>query len=196
MRMLRLLCLCVGVTGCSVVMGLRNDYTLADAGSEAGIGSLLVGETSVGPHTGNFPNGTTQAYEFVAEASGTVRDLHVYLDPTNTCSEVIVGIYSDANEHPTKLLARGSVKVTNPTAMTGWNTTPAAPNAVITNGVPYWLAILCPTAATGSLQFRDDGVAPRPSEFDARTALGDLPQLWSSGSKTPGDGPVSIFATN
>jgi hypothetical protein len=153
-----------------------------------GTGNAPVGDQAVETAPDSNPVGTAEAFPFVASTTGGVDTMHVYIDTTNTASSVVVGIFADSGSgHPGTLL--GSCSVTAPTAG-AWNTCKLASSVSITTGKTYWLPILQPTTASGTLKYRNGGRSGSETDSVKRTAL---PATWSTGN-TYTDGPASIWA--
>jgi hypothetical protein len=76
----------------------------------------------------------------------------VYLDGSSTAAQVMLGLYSDNGGSPAQLL--GAATISSPRAG-AWNGVPLTVN--VTSGQRYWLAILQPSNAGGTLYFRDGG---------------------------------------
>jgi hypothetical protein len=121
--------------------------------------------------------GTAEAFQYTGQATGTARNLVVYIDSTNAASNIIVGLYTNAvNNTPGTLVVQASLA--NPKAA-AWNTV-AIPPTAITSGTKYWIAILAPSGS-GTVRFRDKTTG-NLSQGSAQINLAALPGLWSSGT--------------
>jgi hypothetical protein len=155
-----------------------------------GPATMLVGHQSIEATRDNNSPGVAQAFQYTATASGTADRLNVYLDSTNTATQVVVGLYSNAaSNNPGTLLAQATL--TNP-ASGAWNavTIPATP---VQAGTAYWIAVLAPTGG-GTVQFRN--VAPGAggkSQISSQTTLSTLPAAWSGGTSFA-NSPMSAYA--
>ncbi len=157
--------------------------------SMAGAGStVLVGDQAVEANIDTNPVGVAEAFVYTATASGTANQLYVYLDGTSTAAQVTVGLYTDSgSNNPGALLVQGTI--TNPVAG-AWNAV-AVPAASLMAGTQYWMAVLQPTGAAGSIKFRDTCCAK--SQASGQTNLGSLPVTWSSGTNYDAS-PMSAYA--
>ena len=89
--------------------------------------------------------------KFTATATGTLNELDIYLDPADSSSKLLIGIYADSAGAPSGApLAQGTISTPTPGA---WNTVTGL-SAAISNGVAYWLCVLFPGTATGTLRRR------------------------------------------
>ncbi len=87
-----------------------------------------------------------------AARGGPATPLRLYVDGASTASKLTLGLYADTGGEAGALLA--SATKTNPTAG-AWNTV-ALPSAVnLVAGTHYWLGLLNPSDATGTLRWRD-----------------------------------------
>jgi hypothetical protein len=109
-----------------------------------------------------------------ADASGSVDQLHVYVDSRSTSGMLVAGLYTDDAGHPGTLLAQQAVA--DP-AGGEWNTV-SLPDQTITAGKRYWLAVLGPG---GTPAFRDRGDGGCSSETSASSSLAALPSTWQPG---------------
>lgn len=148
----------------------------------------LVGDLTVEPSADSIPTGTAEGFPYVAQRSGPVDQLHLYLDGTSTASRVGVGLYTNTTtSHPGTLLAQATI--TTPVAG-AWNVI-SIPSVTVTAGTTYWIAILRPSNATGTLKFRTSFKSG--SETNSGRTLSTLPATWSPGSGYT-DGPASLYA--
>ncbi|MCL4532519.1 MAG: RHS repeat protein, partial [Actinobacteria bacterium] len=93
--------------------------------------------------------GMAEAFVYTATRSATIDHLWIYLDQSSTASQVVVGLYDNAEgDHPGTLLVQGTI--TSPTAG-AWNSTTVAPTE-IAQGQTYWIAVLGPVGA-GTVYF-------------------------------------------
>jgi hypothetical protein len=143
----------------------------------ASAGAATVGATTVGGQVdGNSP-GRSQDYRFTAPAAGPVSRLGVFLDRSNTATKVELGLYSGSTATATKRLA-GCV-VTSP-APNAWNRC-AIPTTTVAAGATYWLAVLQPAGATGTLRYRNDS-STGASYASSSATLTSLPATWPNGA--------------
>jgi len=142
---------------------------------------ILVGDGNLESHVDSANAGTAEAFPYVA-AGGAVNALSVYLDATNSATQVQLGLYADnaTKKGPGQLLGQ----VTIPNAKAGaWNVA-LLPSALTLNGSQrYWIAIL---GASNAVTFRD--VAQGDGRFigsqnNQQGRLGVLPTTWSAGRK-------------
>ncbi len=164
--------------------------TATVAASPTSSAGVLVGDTKVEANRDSNPAGMAEAFQYTASASGTVRKLAVYVDGSSTASKVVVGLYTNASRNtPGTLLTQGTIE--NP-VKGAWNTV-AVPDASVTAGTRYWIAVLGP-AGSGTLQFRDkaNGTGGK-TQTSAQTSLSVLPATWSPGA-TYYNSPMSAYA--
>jgi hypothetical protein len=114
--------------------------------------------------------------------------LFVYLDPAATASELVAGLYADNAGKPGTLLTSG--RLTSPQA--GAFNQIVVPDAPVTAGSSYWIAVLGPAGKPGSVRFRMTLGGGR-AETSASSTLTDLPATWSTGS-VYSDGPLAAYA--
>jgi hypothetical protein len=147
---------------------------------------VLLGDQDVGSTQDSSGGGTAEAFRTVAGASGTLRQISVYVDATATAGQAVVGVYADSGGHPGALLTQATIA----SLVTGaWNAV-AVPSAPIMAGAVYWVAILAPSGS-GTLAFRDlagGGI----SETSASSTLQALPGTWASGTGYT-DGSLSAY---
>jgi len=149
--------------------------------------NLLVGDAQVeATHDSDSP-GQAEAFQYTAAASGTANRLYLYVDASNTASSLLVGLYSDRQGSPGRLLTRG--KITAPTNG-AWNTATVR-SVRLTAGQRYWIAVLGP-AGGGAPQFRDVSVGGE-SQTSRQTNLTSLPSTWSPGASW-NSSPMSAYA--
>jgi hypothetical protein len=153
----------------------------------------VFGEQHVEPDA-NPPNasGIAEAYSTTALSSGTIENIHVYVDSETTAQTLFAGIYSDDGRHPGRLLTTGSLDGPLPDA---WNTV-AVPALRISAGTTYWIAVL--GGDGGQLAYRDrccSVAGTGPTETEADRSLAELPARWTTGIVYD-DGPISAFATS
>jgi hypothetical protein len=132
------------------------------------------------------PAGLAEAFQFTAGADGSANQLTVYIDPTNTATTVVVGLYKDSAGSPQALLTQATI--TNP-IKGAWDTV-TVPPAPVTAGGQYWIAVLAPSG-TGAVQFRDRDAGGR-SQVSAQSNLVALPATWTPGTGL-GSGPISAY---
>jgi hypothetical protein len=149
--------------------------------------TVLVGDQQLEAQTDENPAGMAEAFKFTATAGGTVDSLAVYLDASNTASQVVVGLYDANNANPGSLLVAGTI--TNPLAG-NWNTV-SVPGVTVTAGATYWIAVLGP-ASKGIARFRDRATGTA-AQASAQTSLSTLPATWTPGTNYA-NSPISAYA--
>ena len=150
--------------------------------------AVLVGDATIRANVDSNPAGTAEAFQYTATASGTATKLYLYVDGTNTATQIVVGIYANsASDTPGSLLAQATIA--GPTS--GWNAVPL-PSATIASGTKYWIAVLGPSGA-GLIKFRDTAGGGGKAQVSAQTNLTTLPASWSSGTSYT-DSPMSSYA--
>ncbi|MGZ6793084.1 MAG: hypothetical protein ACXVFV_09030, partial [Mycobacteriales bacterium] len=148
----------------------------------------LVGDSTVQSTPDSNAAGTAETFKATASASGTTTKMSVYVATGNTASTLVVGIYSNANGHPGRLLTKGTRSALAPGA---WNTV-TVPSAAVTAGQTYWVGLL---GTGGTLQFRGRSAAGCRSEGSRSSTLSTLPATWATGA-TWGTCPPSAYATS
>jgi len=138
-------------------------------------GTVLLGSQNIASTGDSDAPGQAEAFQFAASASGTLGSLTVYVDSSNSSTQLVVGLYSSSGQNPATLLTQGAIS--SPVAG-AWNTI-AVPSVSVTAGTVYWIAIL---GTGGTLDFRDTG-SNCISETSAQSNLTTLPSAWSIGSR-------------
>jgi hypothetical protein len=154
-------------------------------------GSVL-GSTGLGTAINPLAGGTAEAYRTSAQGTGTIDRLNVYLETGTKATQLVAGVYADANGRPGELLATSDVEDT--TAKGGWNPLPL-PRVEVEKGTRYWIAVL---GVDGSIELRNEccgsSAGSEPSETSRSRVLKVLPQTWQRGTVYPKDGPLSANA--
>jgi RHS repeat-associated protein len=151
-------------------------YISAYAVSNTLAATVMIGNQAVEASLDKNPAGRAEAFSAVANTTGTVGTIALYLDPTSGSGPVFVGLYADNNGHPGTLLGQGSTTQPVPGS---WNQISIARSS-ITAGHQYWIAVLG-TSAT-SPYFRDRQTSSCHSETTPQSTLTSLPATWSTGS--------------
>jgi RHS repeat-associated protein len=138
--------------------------------------TVPIGNQAVESSLDKNPAEQAEAFPAMANATGSVGTISLYLDPTSGSGPVYVGLYADNNDNPGTLLGQGST--TSPVAGS-WNQISIASSS-ITAGNRYWIAVLG-TQAT-SPYFRDRSTTACRSQTSKQTTLTSLPATWSSGT--------------
>jgi hypothetical protein len=166
------------------------DYGLAIAAAAEPSGPLL-GSSDVQPWVDSNPAGTAEAFQYTATRSAPATTLHVYLDEQNEATQVIVGVYDDAEGQPGALLATGQTTELVPGE---WNPIPIT-STTITAGRTYWLALLSPRES-GTIRFRDlPAGAGGPTKLSGQSDLSarcGLPATWTTGHDFA-NAPASVY---
>jgi len=150
--------------------------------------NVILGSSRVQNGVDSNPNGMAEAFVYTAAASGKVTTLNLYLDRSNTASRVAVGVYADSNGRPGAALSRGGTS----TATAGtWNAI-AVTNFQVTGGSKYWIAVLTPSGASGTLKIRDLASGGAATYTSVQTNLMALPMTWSSGRRYS-NSPMSAY---
>jgi hypothetical protein len=146
----------------------------------------LAGTDVVGSHVSAASPGGAEVYRTTASSNGTVTSLALHLDAGSDATALELGLYADAGGQPTTLLTSG--RTDSPAA--GWNQV-AVPAAALEAGKAYWIALLNPADAAGTLRWTDRAGAGDPGEQGSGTPdLTTLPDTWVTGG-IYGDGPLS-----
>ncbi len=136
----------------------------------------LVGDNIVETVVDSSTKGRAEAFYFIAAASGTANTFNLYIDPDNSASNILVGVYAGTSTAPTNLLTTGSLS--NPTSG-AWNAISINPIS-ITSGSRYYLAVLNPDSGSGRLKFRIRSYGT--SKTSSKANLNALPTTWTTGS--------------
>jgi PKD domain-containing protein len=150
--------------------------------------TTLLGNTSNNTNDDYNPDGTAEAFQFTASASGTVTHLWVKVVSGFTATSLKLGLYRNTatGNHPQTLLTSGSA-----TPVAGWNDI-TVPSASVASGTKYWIAVL---GTGGIIKFRDGSTSNGRAEGSLQTNLTTLPSTWSTGTNWPGSWPLSGYAT-
>ena len=144
--------------------------------STAVAGQNLLGSSAVQSAADRGQSGSAEAFLATATGSGKAVSLSVYVDAGNSATNLITGIYSDANGHPGTLLSKGSL---NAPRAGSWNKV-TIPATALTSGKPYWIALM---GTGGGLSYRDGaGASNCHSETSRSQSLTTLPTTWSGGA--------------
>jgi hypothetical protein len=139
--------------------------------------TVMIGNQETETYLDKNPAGRAEAFPAVANTTGTIGTIALYLDPTSGSGPVYVGLYADSgSDHPGTLLGQGHT--TTPSVGT-WNQIPIASSS-ITAGQRYWIAVLG-TQAT-SPYFRDRQTTACHSETTPSSTLTSLPTTWTTGT--------------
>jgi hypothetical protein len=150
----------------------------------------LAGTDVVSDHVSSAAPGGAEVYKTSATASGTVSSISLNLDTSSDASGLEVGIYSDVAGQPSTLLTSG--RTNSPAA--GWNQV-TVPSAQLEAGKAYWIALLNPADATGTLRWTDRaGAGENGEQTSGSVDLLTLPDTWVTGG-VYSDGPLSAYVT-
>jgi hypothetical protein len=139
--------------------------------------TVMIGNQEVESNLDKNPAEQAEAFPAIANTTGSVAVIDLYLDPTSGSGPVYIGLYADnGKDHPGTLLGQGSTA--SPVAGS-WNSISITPSS-ITAGSRYWIALLG-TQAT-SPYFRDRQTTACHSETSSQTNLASLPSTWSTGA--------------
>jgi len=147
----------------------------------------LIGIAFIAPTLDNDSPGQAEAFQETATFAGTVTEMSVYLDSSNSATTVFVGLYSNANGHPKTLLGSGTT--VSPVAGQ-WNTISISPPVAVTAGTAYHIALL----GTGGVIGFHDTANGTHSETSSQTNLTSLPGAWTTGQSWS-SGPVSAYGS-
>jgi PKD repeat protein len=147
---------------------------------------FIMGNENVEPWADYRAQGIAEAFRTVAEKTGSVSQVKVYLDAGSTATELVAGIYTNRYGHPRTLLAQGKSGSLKPGE---WNSV-SIPAASVTAGQSYWIAVL---GTKGQAGFRDRvGSGTGVMETSASTTLTTLPSRWTA--TTPkGNASMSVY---
>ncbi len=136
----------------------------------------VIGDQVIESNLDSNPAEQAEAFPAIANTTGSISSLDLYLDPTSGAGPVYIGLYADnGHDHPGTLLGQGST--TRPVA--GSVNQIAITQSSVTAGQRYWIAVLG-TQAT-SPYFRDRQTSACHSETSSQTTLTSMPATWSTG---------------
>lgn len=145
------------------------------------ISTKLVGNSESGGSGDSSDPGTAEAFRYTATASGTLDQISVYLDATNTAMTISLGLYSNVGASPGFLLTSGTLVSPTPGA---WNSA-SVPGVTVTAGTVYWIAILSPPGGpTPAFDDTNTGIG-RASESSSQSNLTRFTTEWGSGTVWP-----------
>jgi hypothetical protein len=171
----------------SGISGSLSGFSIGKVTLPTGGSGSLLGDRGVGASPGYNDAGRAEAFLTTVGASGTARQLVLYVDTCSPASQVSVGLYANtAATAPGMLIAQATLA--HPVSA-AWNAI-ALPATAITAGTQDWIAVLAPSGA-GRLRFRDGGAAG-VSQTSAQTALTGLPTTWTPGT-TYNSGPLAAY---
>lgn len=147
---------------------------------------FIMGNKNLEPWADYRAQGVAEAYRAVAQKSGSVTEVKVYLDAGSTATELVAGIYTNRNGHPYSLIAQAKSSSLKPGE---WNAV-SIPAASVTAGQPYWIAIL---GSKGQLGFRDQvGSGTSYMETSSSSTLTSLPKSWTVTTRK-GNAAMSVY---
>jgi hypothetical protein len=129
-----------------------------------------------------------EAFRAVASASASLGALHVYLDRSSTAKRVELGLYAGSKKPRRRL---GRCVVSSPRR--GWNACRLQASVRVVRRSAYWLALLQPRGASGTLRFRDKGKGSPASYRSSSSSLRSLPRSYRIGKRFR-SGPASLYA--
>ena len=161
--------------------------------ANCGKATRLVGtDTLSAPGIDKDVAGLAESFLATANAGGTASVICVYVDATNTATQLIAGIYADKGGHPGALLRQGALQGMPTNG--AFNTIPITP-VPLAAGTKYWISVLSPFGSLGTFRFRDNCCGQQnvsqpsgPSENSKEVTLISLPATWSTGKIYPRDG--------
>jgi hypothetical protein len=177
------------------------DELLVEEGDAAAEGEMMeaaqaskrppLGTSYVQTSVDTIENGTAEAFKYRARSTATGQSVQIYLDGKSSASRVIVGVYSDSNDAPSKLLATGTI--TSPVAG-AWNVV-GIPPVAIQSGTDYWIAVMAPEGDGGTLKFRAASYGGK-SVSTSSTTLTAMPAAWSTGQSWPSTAMSAYVSTS
>jgi RHS repeat-associated protein len=145
--------------------------------------SVLGGDTNVEATSDGVAPGNADAYQFTASSSGTANQLSLYLDATNTSTQVQVGLYSNdsssGQNHPGTLLT--SATITAPAAG-AWNQMTLS-GAALTAGQTYWIALMDPTGGGGLVDDITSNTSSSSTSESNSNVGSSLPTTWTTSAQ-------------
>ncbi len=166
------------------------DTTYRATFSQGGTVARIAGSDVVGSNVSEALPGGAEVYRTTATAAGRATALRLHLAPTSTASALVLGIYADSGGEPASLL--GSGRISAPAAGQ-WAEVPLANGPQLVAGQAYWISLLNPSDATGTLRWHDraggGGGAERTSADNPHASL---PGAWTTAASWS-DGPLSGY---
>lgn len=151
---------------------------------------VILGDTNEEPRVDNIRGGRALAFQTIAEISGDVTKIQVYLDMYTAATELVAAIYEDNQGHPGALISQGRL---NTLELDNWNSV-TIPAASVTQGQHYWLAVL---GSDGRLAFLDQiGSGTGLMERSSSRNLTSLPNTWSGAKWSfKSNAAMSVYGT-
>ena len=140
---------------------------------------VLLGDTNV-EATADSNGSSPEAWQYTASTSGSVTDIEAYAG--RGTGKLTVGLYSDSNGRPQKLLAVGSISRTKASA---WNDVTVG-SATVAAGTKYWLA----WQGTDSFRDRRSGNC---TTIGGNRSIGGIGSSWSTRWTASGSCPASFY---
>lgn len=146
---------------------------------------VLLGDQTVGRHTGSLPSGRARAFPFVAIRSGTARRVRIYLTRSSRAGIAVLALYSNVKGHPGRRLTNGLVRHPK---NGGWASITVSPTRLRAHR-RYWLAVL---GRDGKLVYRRRTSGSCTSRNAAQRRMTSLPKRWRNGAASRSC-PVSAY---
>jgi hypothetical protein len=142
--------------------------------------TVRVGNATTEAQVDTNAAGKAEAFKYTASGTGSVTNLRVFLNSTNTAGTVVIGLYNNAaGNHPGTLLTTGTITG----AVANAQNSVTVPGVTVTAGQTYWIAVLQPSASAGVIRFRDRAaVGAGSSETSLSGTLTALPNTWTTGT--------------
>jgi hypothetical protein len=150
-----------------------------------------LGHPGIGSEIDDVAGGKAEAFRTIAQGSGTIDRLNLFLEDGTAAKRVVVGLYADENGRPGQLLTTSEDEDVQATGT--WSTY-MFPSIEVEKDTRYWIAVL---GVDGTLELRDECCGAKgwePSETSSQRSLRQLPQTWTRGGVYPKDGPLSAFS--
>jgi hypothetical protein len=153
----------------------------------------LLGTRVMGSGSSTLSAGLPEAYRTVANDSGTINQLEVYVGEGSTANWLVAGVYSNYHNHPDILLATGETRI-NRKREGGWEKVDIG-KLKLAKDTKYWIAVLG-LGGTLNVSNYDGANGFSPSETYKRTKgdSAELPAAWQTGTVYPHDGPLTAAA--
>ena len=166
------------------------DTTYRATFTQGGTVSRIAGSDVVGSGVSEALPGGAEVYRTTATAAGRATALRLHLAPNSTASALVLGMYSDSGGEPQFLL--GSGRISAPVAGQ-WAEVQLSNGPQLVAGQAYWISLLNPSDATGTLRWHDRAGGGGGRSGPARTTrtrrfLG----AWTTAASWS-DGPLSGY---
>lgn len=136
--------------------------------------AVLLGNQSLVASADSVGARAAEAFAFTARATGTTKELRVFVPAQNRATRLLVAVFADVSGRPGRMLSAGSAR----TPSWGSWTSAKVGATRLTMGHVYWIAA---GGDGGSLVVRDRRGGSCKGEHAYRAGMSSLPRTWSGG---------------